>query len=492
MSSGMFAIEIEFLTAVSVAATPYNRDEAEWPPHPDRLFQALVAAWGRQDPPCAAERAALMWLEAQESPEVSAPAAYRRDVVTHYVPPNDAETSKGKTIGKDLKGSLQVIPELRGNRQGRSFPAAIPADDPPRILYAWPAAEGADEHRGALAKLAAEVTYLGHSHSLVRASVTDLASDTALDPGWMGGHSQALRVPYPGRLSHLQQHYEDKTRPRPSLATHRYEPDQTATPPHSLFAPDDMLVLNDDGGFAPALAAFPLVAKRLRDALLDCAPTDRPVPALISGHAPDGSPTKHPHLAIMPLADVGWLHSSGRLMGVGLVWPRDIDDQDRQATLSAIAAFLRNGHGQLNFGRAGVWRLRLDTEAERASLRPTRYFGPACRWGTVLPVVLDRHPKDRPGEDLANVIAKACLNIGLPPEVVDEIDVEFHKHAPIKAAPGARDVHNTLAADSPYRTRPLAHLVVTFAQPVLGPLLLGAGRFRGLGLCLPMEDGAPP
>ena len=59
----MLCLEVEFLTGVSVGATPYARDEPEWPPHPDRLFQALVAAWGRDEPPDDAERRALEWLE---------------------------------------------------------------------------------------------------------------------------------------------------------------------------------------------------------------------------------------------------------------------------------------------------------------------------------------------------------------------------------------------------------------------------------------------
>jgi CRISPR-associated protein Csb2 len=67
---------------VSVAATPNRREEAEWPPHPDRLFQSLVAAWGRDENPDDEERAALEWLEELPTEElvISAPRAYRRDV----------------------------------------------------------------------------------------------------------------------------------------------------------------------------------------------------------------------------------------------------------------------------------------------------------------------------------------------------------------------------------------------------------------------------
>src|SRR6202048_4254317 len=91
----MPTFEVEFLTGVAVSALPNRREEAEWPPHPDRLFQALAAAWGRNEPPLDDERRALEWLEELDmnSLLISAPGAQRRRVVTAYVPPNDARTT---------------------------------------------------------------------------------------------------------------------------------------------------------------------------------------------------------------------------------------------------------------------------------------------------------------------------------------------------------------------------------------------------------------
>jgi CRISPR-associated protein Csb2 len=106
----------------------------------------------------------------------------------------------------------------------------------------------------------------------------------------------------------------------------------------------------------------------------------------------------------------------------------------------------------------------------------------------VLPIALDRHPKERPGEHLASVIIQACLNIGLPRDAIDGIEIEVHKHSAVKAAPSAPEVRKFLAEDSPYRGKPLTHIVLTFPHLVRGPLILGAGRFRGLGLCLPFNE----
>jgi CRISPR-associated protein Csb2 len=61
----MLVLEIELLTGVYRAALP-DGSGAEWPPHPERVFSALAQAWG--DGGCdARERAALQWLERQES-----------------------------------------------------------------------------------------------------------------------------------------------------------------------------------------------------------------------------------------------------------------------------------------------------------------------------------------------------------------------------------------------------------------------------------------
>jgi CRISPR-associated protein Csb2 len=44
----------------------------------------------------------------------------------------------------------------------------------------------------------------------------------------------------------------------------------------------------------------------------------------------------------------------------------------------------------------------------------------------------------------------------------------------------------TVIADEP----PAPHAVIRFAEPVDGPVILGAGRFTGLGLCRPLSAGA--
>mgnify|MGYP001187645390 CR=1 FL=1 len=498
----MLVIEVEFLTGVSVAASPYCREQAEWPPHPDRVFQALVAAWGRNAPPDDKERLALEWLEQLDADDLAvfAPSQKHRDVATVYVPPNDAATSgrTGARAPKELDAALRVVPEFRKNRQPRSFPAVLPSSKTMQVHYQWRLDEKQirqfAKHRQCLETLAREVHYLGHSHTLVRMAVLDHLPNHATSDCDLRG--TALRVAHPGRLKHLcdqfakfQRNPIQAFRPRPSLDQRVVAPHDNGKLPQTVFDGTTPTVLVDAGGFVPALPAFPLVAKRLRDALLGCVPKGSPVPAVLSGHDAQRRPSTEPHMAIVPLADVGWAHSQGRLMGIAILWPRQTSPADRQIAISALTGFLRTeSHtcGLLHFGAQGSWTLALNPDSERASCRFTRYLGPSRRWATVLPMVLDRYPKAKPGEELASIVAQSCVNIGLPKEAVEGLDVEVHKHATVRAAPSAPEVARCLPEDSPHRGRPLVHLVLTFAAPVRGPLILGAGRYRGLGLCLPL------
>jgi len=64
----MFAIRVDLLTDRYYATAFNDRQQGEWPPHPGRLFSAMVATWADGDPPLDAERQALLWLEGQAPP----------------------------------------------------------------------------------------------------------------------------------------------------------------------------------------------------------------------------------------------------------------------------------------------------------------------------------------------------------------------------------------------------------------------------------------
>src|SRR3954449_4485846 len=88
----MFALRVTYLMG-RVYSAVYDdgntKVEPEWPPHPSRLFSALVAAWGDGG---AEEnlRPALEWLDIQEPPTIYAGECTLRRQVQAFVPVNDS------------------------------------------------------------------------------------------------------------------------------------------------------------------------------------------------------------------------------------------------------------------------------------------------------------------------------------------------------------------------------------------------------------------
>jgi CRISPR-associated protein Csb2 len=228
------------------------------------------------------------------------------------------------------------------------------------------------------------------------------------------------------------------------------------------------------------------VAQRWRDALLShsnglCGA----VRSVLSGHDAAGNPLDCAHLAFVPLADVGHERAHGSLIGMGLALPAALSRDDRQRALQTFDRVR-----QLRLGPLGVWRVEAVTEAQPAwNLRAetwTGYPAGSTHWATVTPVVFDRHPKSKDQRgywlETAAMVAEGCVRIGLPkPREVIVSAVSAHLGAPpshvfprMQRKDGSRRRHT--------------HAILVFEEPVCGPILLGAGRFRGYGLCRPMGE----
>ncbi len=130
----------EYLTGYAVATDPANRQRAEWPPHPGRVFMALAAAWFETGED-AAEGEVLRWLEGLDAPELhSLPTdrAAERTRVTVYVPVNDKAGPAAAT--------LQSLPSMTRSKQPRAFPRVHVGDTP--CFMHWPETDITDgQHR---------------------------------------------------------------------------------------------------------------------------------------------------------------------------------------------------------------------------------------------------------------------------------------------------------------------------------------------------------
>ena len=254
-----------------------------------------------------------------------------------------------------------------------------------------------------------------------------------------------------------------------------------AATPHSVF--DSRFVVLAISGKCASLPTTLKLTAALRGLLMrEC--LQQPPPEWFSGHRPDGRPTAKPHLALAPLPFVGAEHADGRILGLALVLPKRLDKAEAGSCLEPI---LHNPAGLPRSHRlfSGQWlecQVELDTrERPPKNLDSGTWTEASKVWASVTPVVLNRHfdGKDR-WLQAAESVKDACQHICLP----RPNEVLLHPVSLVEGVPHARDFPQlTRKRDSGRQSH--SHAVLIFNEPVRGPVLLGAGRFRGYGLCRP-------
>ena len=497
-------LEIEFLAGVCRATYGPASETPEWPPQPDRIYSALVSAWaarGQQRK----ERAALEWLEAQMVPAVYASNGTSRTAPDVFVPPNDyhspsADLNRSKWYRDYLsrgrrppeKGGhrnqwqqvLSTVPENR-QRKERRFPVAVPYDSTMELVWGL---DPETELVETLDTIARDVSYVGHSASLVRCHF--FLGDSAQ---LRHTASSARRRVYPGRLDELERAYNaDPIRPMilPGAIVPVTENEPPA--PHA----DGWLILEVVDGIVPDIRAAGLVSRVLRRALMSgyrAAGLANAIPDVVSGHTPDGKPTRSPHLAIVPMSFAGFAHADGRLFGFALVPPSNtaiLDIPGFRVALERVAPYdPGNERRILELAGAplrGPLRLAPAGAVTKRSLDPAPYLMSSQVWASVTPIVLDRHLKRNDDAEVRELIARSCENVGLPRP--DAENIQVGKHSAIEGTVPARPVSGTppwtrWQVPEPLASRSLTHAIIDFGREVVGPVMLGAGRFTGLGLC---------
>lgn len=550
-SREQFALRIEFLMGWYCAQAHDDRNWPEWPPHPARLFSALVAAWAEAGED-ASERAALEWLERLPAPLIQASQATVRGIdparnsrrsdrlttVTTYVPVNDAfvispagvpkqydrildsrrklesatsESARARAIKAHdtlqervrawsgnaakpgRKGSLEVLPEARG-KQPRTFPVAIPDD--PVVHFIWPDVD-ASEHAEVLDKLAGRVARLGHSSSQVSVTVVREAPGATLEPSDEGVH---IRLPGPGQLQALVRAHAVHGGVQPRQLPFQPQMYREVAAPRVVAVPQlsgEWMVLEVEGGTWLRLQDTMVLTQSIRAALMSHAAD--PIPMVLSGHEPDGTPAQRPHLSLLPLPFVGREHADGGIRGFALMLPRDATTEDRMAVAGAVQTWGTSGGGRLVLtlpgGRGVDLRVLVDEPVLR-TLQRSRWARPSKHWRTVTPLAFDQSPgrlwsgkpgpRDKARQAAKDVVGLACERVGLP----RPIGVEAMQASGLAGVPDLRAFPVYESAGRKVR-RVSAHIDLWFAEPVRGPLVLGAGRFFGMGLFAPMWQGAP-
>lgn len=508
----MTALGIRYLMGFSVATNVAMPRLPEWPPHPGRVFMALAATHleTRGDE---REREALEWVQEAGAPAVRASGDNPRSFVETYVPVNDR-----------LDGQSGAA--LRA-RQPRSFPTTRPDQD---CVYLIWNSEVPQHLRGALERLCNKVTRIGHSSSLVQMWLADSAE--RLNGEWRphdANFERQMRVAEPGTLAYLQKAFnqdaieryqqlsealegaggKQKNNLKREIAKYFPEGRPKAARPRLVrwqgyarvseqkteeevrsgpFDVNLIVLTKKDEQRALGLEATLQLTSALRDAAMKSAGRD--VPEWLSGHQPDGSPTLKPHMAFFPLPFVGVKYADGRLMGLAMAIPRELNAQSETrdtALRRVIGPLLFRDTGEekvIHLWRNHAWEWELEREKREyppLALRARTWIGPAREWASVTPVVLHHYPKRNRESDVRRILLQAFESAELPKP--DEMRVQ-----PVSVFEGAGHARSMpeFTEGGGNLCRYQVHIIVSFQVQVEGPVLVGRGRYRGYGVLRPV------
>jgi CRISPR-associated protein Csb2 len=470
----------------------------EWPPAPARVFQALVAgaAQGRHVPDDAAR--ALTLLERLAPPVIAAPAARRGQRVSLFVPNNDLDA---------VDGDPDRVGEVRTKKMVQ--PHLLESDAP--FLYAWPLPEGGGHE---LTSLADGLYQLGRGVDPAWA-VGELLDDEQLAARLRvhrgtihrptsGDGSSELAVPTTSSFASIVRRFDAALiRLRPSAdgrSTNFVQPPKAhfamvrydGRPTFHLF---ELRSESEPARSSPwaAWRATSLI-EHVRDtavaALSSALPARKAdIERVLVGRKGDGAnagPIEE-RVRFIPLPSIGHQHADQSIRRVLVqVPPGPLPEGD---VLWALAGrrFFDPRTGEIEGTMLA---------AETADEMVERYRATSRAWRSVTPLALGsasrrriepkrqrEEPKsatEREAEERAarHAIAQALRHAGIEAGLV---------RAHVQREPF--DAHGTRAERFAEGTRftkeALWHAEVEFEREIQGPLVLGDGRFLGLGVMAP-------
>jgi CRISPR-associated protein Csb2 len=502
MPSSYFCLSVAFLDPAF-----HGRREGgalEWPPSPLRLFQALVAASAaRWREGLFHEYAipALNWLARQQAPDIIAPAAEAGSVYRISVPNNAmdivaAAWTRGNYTSKDAQPSThRTLKSIRAMRM-------LGGDS---VHYLWLLPDPlTDEVRGFVETLSAasgSLVALGWGIDLVAGDGRMIAvSEADKLPGerWRPTSTpsdHALRVPVPGTLEALTARHQaflgrlasgDSFTPVPPLSVfdsigYRRDVEPVSRP----FAAFSILKM-DASGFRPfdPMRRTHIVAAMIRHATASAAASAgwsrERINTLIHGHTPDGtgrslSENGLPRLSYLPLPSI---EERGR--------GKSVVSSIRRVLVAAPlggstevgwARRALNGRELMDEGTRGATAILSLLPANDGRIR--RYIDPSSVWATVTPVVLPGYDSSNPAKTEKRLRA-AIKQAGFPPVLADQAILEWRQ---VGFLPGL-DLARRSLTPAHLAAYPRYHVRIRWPDKVKvrGPVVIGGGRYCGLGL----------
>jgi CRISPR-associated protein Csb2 len=481
-----------------------------WPPAPARFFQALVAASAQGLHLLGESRGALRWLEELDPPLIAAPRARSGQRLTNYVPNNDLDS---------VGGDPNRVSEIRTDKSSRPylFDESVP------LSYAWSIVDSAENRRQAevICRLASQLYQLGRGVDQAWAwgellMQPEAEQRLASHPGCLhkpgaGSLGLTLPSPAPGSLASLQTRFEAQVRRFEVIGEGSERQTVLRQAPPARFAPivyDGVSNRQVFQLFQGRLAAWPLrKASMLVDWVRSAAAArlGRAFPDKLSiierifwGKGSRSEADKAERLRILPLASIGHDHVDLSVRRVLVEVPGDCPLSARDVFWAFSGLDVVNpetgevlgpqlvpadeddrmlGHYGTDVGHQ-VWHsitpLALPEGCARRRIEPTRQRAES------------KSGKERVSEEsrAGAAVVQALRHAGcdIP---VDQIQVQREPFL----RKGERA--ERFAEGTRFPKERLWHVRLQFRRPVAGPLVLGDGRFLGLGVMAPVTEARP-
>lgn len=462
---------------------PRYHGSGAWPPAPMRLFQALVAGAAEGAMLRDEFRDALKWLERLCPPEIVAPNASRGTSFKTYVPNNDADIANDPT--KVVKPDKTI--------------RAWHFDLHSTLYYLWAPINDCPEARS-LCILSEQLHHLGRGVDPAWCEANLLPEEVARDqllqqgvhhrPSGENGTMQA--VPMHGTLCSLERRF---TLNRNKLATldgkrafsqppkARSRIVSYGAPPHRILyelrSGEDFLQIPPSHAAPWTSALLRRAAERLNREFPDQAAE---LERMVIGRGADAS-DKHRRLRLIPLPSIGNEYVARNIRRMLLEIPQECPIR-RDTLLWAFNGLeLKDGNGVLHGKLVRTSDAQMQYNYERLSRQ----------WQTETPVALGTSRRRlgtsvaKSGQERAAEHEHACSEIR-----------QALRHAKIDTIPTAIEVQRepfisrgTVCTDfdsGRFDKQALWHVRLLFERPLSGPLVIGNGRFTGLGVMSPVEE----
>lgn len=473
---------------------------SEWPPAPARVFQALVAgaARGRHVPEEAAR--ALTLLESLPPPVVAAPSARRGLRLSLFVPNNDLDAVEGDP---DRIGEVRIKKTVQ--------PRLLESDAP--FLYVWPLSDGAGNELTALADGLYQFGRGVDPAWAVGETIDDeeLAARLRSHRGTVhrpstGEGSSELAVPTRSSFASIVRRFDAslvRLRPGANGVTNFVQPPKAhwamvrydGTPTFHLFELRRESEPVRSSAWATWRAAK--LVEQVRDTAASTLKHALPeriadVERVIVGRKRDGADSgpSEQRVRFIPLPSVGHSHADQSIRRMLVQIPRgSLTEEDVLWSLTGRPLF------DPETGELGTTTLVAVPEDEMAR----RYCASARVWRSVTPLALTSARRRRieplrireeakSAGERANeeAVARRCVGQALRHAGVNAALVRARVQREPFEAHGARA--ERFAESGRFPKEALWHVELELDRPIRGPLVLGDGRFLGLGVMLPKAD----